>query len=112
MKANEHALDGSIRVNWCPFVVSKFLAKLRDLQRQSTQRSIAATTDDQKETTNKHELDGSIRVNSRPFVVKNPPEIVRSSTSEYKEVSKASPLCRLDRSDLQQANFWSGCKVA
>jgi hypothetical protein len=35
MNANEHELDGSIRVNWYPFVVRKFFAKLRDLQPQS-----------------------------------------------------------------------------
>ena len=32
--ANEHEFDGSIRVNWCPFVVRKFFAKLRELQPQ------------------------------------------------------------------------------
>jgi hypothetical protein len=32
--ANEHELDGPIRVNWCPFVVRKFFAKLRELQPQ------------------------------------------------------------------------------
>ena len=34
MNANEHELDGSIRVNSCPFVVRKFLAKLREVQSQ------------------------------------------------------------------------------
>ena len=32
--ANEHELDGSIRVHWCPFVVRKFFAKLCELQPQ------------------------------------------------------------------------------
>ena len=34
MNTNEHESDGSIRVNWCPFVVRKFFAKLRELQPQ------------------------------------------------------------------------------
>ncbi|HYY30555.1 MAG TPA: hypothetical protein VE860_21645, partial [Chthoniobacterales bacterium] len=34
MNTNEHELDGSIRVHWCPFVVRKFLAKLREVQSQ------------------------------------------------------------------------------
>jgi hypothetical protein len=34
MNTNEHEWDGLIRVNWCPFVVKKLLAKLRELQPQ------------------------------------------------------------------------------
>ncbi|HYY27246.1 MAG TPA: hypothetical protein VE860_04845 [Chthoniobacterales bacterium] len=42
MNTNEHESDGSIRVHWCPFVVRKFFAKLREVKSQKLKEHSAA----------------------------------------------------------------------
>jgi hypothetical protein len=40
MNTNEHELNESIRVHWCPFVVRKFFAKLREVQSQKRKENL------------------------------------------------------------------------